>query len=282
MRELTAHEDVTGFLREVRPALEPREAEHSVLLGLALGLAREGGAVPPLWTVHDAQGLALAALQMPGRALVLASPRAQLDDATVAALVERLAASGVGVPGVEAVPAFVEGFCAAWRRRTGASVRSVLRMRLFRLDAVTEVPAVPGALREATRSDLDLVARWLHAFDVEALGHGDAARARAAAERRVGAREVFLWDDGEVRGMAAWSRPTWHGVAVNAVYTPPGARGRGVAAACTAALSRLLLARGHRFCVLFTDLANPTTNALYPRVGYRPVCDFQAARFEGA
>jgi predicted GNAT family acetyltransferase len=34
------------------------------------------------------------------------------------------------------------------------------------------------------------------------------------------------------------------------------------------------LAEGRRFCVLFTDLANPTSNAIYARIGYRPLADF--------
>jgi len=41
-----------------------------------------------------------------------------------------------------------------------------------------------------------------------------------------------------------------------------------------AALSELLLGRGFEFCVLYTDLANPTSNAIYARIGYRPVRDF--------
>jgi uncharacterized protein len=29
----------------------------------------------------------------------------------------------------------------------------------------------------------------------------------------------------------------------------------------------------NRYCCLYTDLANPTSNAIYYRIGYRPVCD---------
>jgi len=35
-----------------------------------------------------------------------------------------------------------------------------------------------------------------------------------------------------------------------------------------------LLDEGRRFCALFTDLANPTSNRIYHKIGYRPVCDF--------
>jgi predicted GNAT family acetyltransferase len=34
--------------------------------------------------------------------------------------------------------------------------------------------------------------------------------------------------------------------------------------------------------VLFTDLANPTSNAIYQRIGYRPMSDRRVVRFEPA
>ena len=74
--------------------------------------------------------------------------------------------------------------------------------------------------------------------------------------------------------MAASARPTRHAIAVNGVYTPAPWRRHGYATACVAALSEVLLARGFEFCVLYTDLANPTSNSIYTRIGYRPVRDF--------
>ena len=52
------------------------------------------------------------------------------------------------------------------------------------------------------------------------------------------------------------------------------------AGAVTAATSRLQLDRGRRFCFLYTDLANPTSNAIYLRIGYEPVCDSRELAFE--
>lgn len=66
------------------------------------------------------------------------------------------------------------------------------------------------------------------------------------------------------------------------MYTPPEHRNHGYGTAVTAALSRLLLERGHRFCFLFTDLANPTSNAIYARIGYQPVADFVLVELDGA
>jgi predicted GNAT family acetyltransferase len=54
------------------------------------------------------------------------------------------------------------------------------------------------------------------------------------------------------------------------VYTPPGLRGRGYGSAVTAAATRAIQDDGG-VPVLFTDLANPTSNKIYQQLGYRPV-----------
>ena len=75
------------------------------------------------------------------------------------------------------------------------------------------------------------------------------------------------------------SRPTSHGIAVSLVYTPRELRNCGYASACVAALSQQLLDAGWEFCTLYTDLANSTSNSIYQRIGYRPVCDSNEYHF---
>ena len=62
-----------------------------------------------------------------------------------------------------------------------------------------------------------------------------------------------------------------NGIAIGGVYTPPESRGHGYASACVAALSQRQLDAGRAFCALYTDLANPTSNSIYQKIGYRPV-----------
>jgi hypothetical protein len=45
-------------------------------------------------------------------------------------------------------------------------------------------------------------------------------------------------------------------------------------------LTKERLAAGLRFCFLFTDLGNPTSNAIYARIGYEPVADWDQWTFE--
>lgn len=63
------------------------------------------------------------------------------------------------------------------------------------------------------------------------------------------------------------------------VHTPVALRGRGYAGAVTAEVSRAALAAGARDVVLFADRANPTSNALYQRLGYRPLADWSGYDF---
>jgi predicted GNAT family acetyltransferase len=66
---------------------------------------------------------------------------------------------------------------------------------------------------------------------------------------------------------------------IGLVYTPPYFRGKGYATSCVAAVSQLALDRGFEKCVLYTDLANPTSNSIYMKIGYRPICDSIEIKF---
>jgi predicted GNAT family acetyltransferase len=68
-------------------------------------------------------------------------------------------------------------------------------------------------------------------------------------------------------------------VRIQAVYTPKESRGRGYAGGATEVSTRLALDDGASAVVLVTDLANPTSNALYHRLGYRPVEDRVVVEF---
>jgi predicted GNAT family acetyltransferase len=118
---------------------------------------------------------------------------------------------------------------------------------------------------------------WLQAFEAEALSflEPDEDRARRTIEYRLTAERagLMLWEDGDVVSVAGFGGETPNGIRIGPVYTPPELRGRGYATALVAELSSKLLAEGRRFCFLYTDLANPTSNAIYERIGYVRVCE---------
>jgi predicted GNAT family acetyltransferase len=65
---------------------------------------------------------------------------------------------------------------------------------------------------------------------------------------------------------------------IGPVFTPVDDRGHGYGSAITAAAAALARSRGVDDVVLFADLANPTSNGIYQKIGFEPVAD--SVRFE--
>jgi RimJ/RimL family protein N-acetyltransferase len=163
---------------------------------------------------------------------------------------------------------------AAWVARTGGPATARMRSRLFKLGVLRPPePMPPGTARVADRSDRDLLVDWNTAFSHET-GAGYPEHAARRVDEALSHHGFMLWETGgEPVALAGLTREVAGVVRVMAVYTPPGHRRRGYGGAVTTAVSQAALAAGAAAVVLFTDLANPTSNALYQRLGYRPVGD---------
>ncbi len=111
------------------------------------------------------------------------------------------------------------------------------------------------------------------------MGEDDPLRAEKLISLQTQTENLFVWEDGVIVSMAAKTRETDHGAVISMVYTPIEKRGRGYASNLVAALSERLFKQGYAFCALFTDLANPTSNAIYRKIGYYPVADMDQYLF---
>jgi hypothetical protein len=169
-------------------------------------------------------------------------------------------------------------FVARWAELTGAGPVVALHMGLHLLRRFAPADGVPGSGRTALHGDLDLVLTWLQAFADEAVpGHVEADRAGELARIRRG--EYLVWEDGAVPvSLAGTHEPVGAFGRVGPVYTPREHRGRGYAAAVTTLASRRLLEAGVT-PMLGTDLANPTSNGVYARLGYEQVGEQYQWRF---
>jgi predicted GNAT family acetyltransferase len=198
----------------------------------------------------------------------------------VTELAAALGEQGTPLPGVNGSVEVVERFAATWTRGTPLRSEVVFRLRLYRLGTLCPpTPPPAGTARLAGMGDLELAIRWLRAFEDET--GVTRTNVEPAARERIDDRRLWLWRDeaGETVSLAGRT-PTLAGVArVAPVYTPPEQRRHGYGAAVTAACTADALARDAEHVVLFTDLANPTTNAIYQQIGFRPVGDYCTVRF---
>jgi RimJ/RimL family protein N-acetyltransferase len=184
------------------------------------------------------------------------------------------------VPGLNGEKQAVLAALARWQQRRPAThLASTRGVRLYRLDRLV-TPIVPGAARPAEPDDVERIVSWSRAFaqQTDTPAHD---LDRLVTHRVSGpAGGYVLWVvDGEPVSLAGF-KPSSHGVArIGPVYTPPEHRRRGYGAAVTASASSLVLDGGADDVVLFTDLANSTSNRIYAEIGYAPVRDFIELRF---
>lgn len=274
---LTLRRFATGnaFLARATPFLLRHEAAHNLLLGIAAALGTRAGLehrASYLATVERDGAVVAAALMTPPHSPILSLTE---EPGAATMLARDLAERYPDLPGVLAPKAVGRDLAQRWQELTGRAHRLAMAQRIYQLDAVAPVRGVPGELRPATAADRDLLLAWAAAFAVEAEGEPDPRHAAELIASRLGATNagLALWRDGQPVALAGYGGATPNGIRIGPVYTPPEFRGRGYASAATAEVSRRGREAGAEEVLLYTDLANPTSNSIYQRIGYQPVED---------
>lgn len=264
--------DPGAFCDRALPWLMAHEAENNLLISIALELrAGSHRYQEPLYLAtieQDARIVGCAFRTPPYKAGLTAMP-----EAAAVAAAEDLRDLFDRLPAIMGPRGPAAAFAAHWLGRPEPP-EPALAMRIFELTDVTmpSLPA-PGSIREGTLEDLPVTSEWIEAFGIDAdIPIGGEPEFVARHFTRAG--ELYLWmRDGQPVSMAVATGPTAHGIRIGFVYTPPALRGHGYASVLVGQLSQRMLDAGRRFCFLYTDQANPTSNAIYHRLGYRPVCD---------
>ncbi|MFJ5219727.1 GNAT family N-acetyltransferase [Streptomyces sp. NPDC088354] len=275
-------EDLDRFLARAGDFLRSRPALHTLPLTVTETLRTRGldayGAEAPVFGWLERAGEVRATyFRTPPRHLNLTP----LDPEGADALAAHLASLGHCLPGVSADHDSATAFADAWQRHTGATATLQERQCLYRLGTLTPPPALPeGRGRVADEQDRDQLILWYREF-VEATGGLAPTDAGSWADARLAHGRVVFWEapDGTPVSMAGTTPMVAGQIRVAPVYTPAHLRGRGYAGAATIEVSRAALDSGAAHVLLFTDLANPTSNGLYQRLGYRRVTDFAVYGF---
>ncbi|MFI8350068.1 GNAT family N-acetyltransferase [Streptomyces sp. NPDC085596] len=278
-------EDVDDFLARAGGFLRSRPAAHAMQLTWAERVRVRGAgafAQVPVFGVLEQDGEVTGTFyHLPPRALGL-SPLTPEQADTLAA---RLAGLGHSPASVGADHDTATAFAEAWQRHTGATpkLRDV-RVRLYRLGTLTPPEPHPaGRARVLGERDLDQAIFWCGEF-AKAVGEDVTVDADSWAGTRYADKRYTLWEtpDGTPVSVAGMNPLIGGQIQVDIVYTPPHLRGHGYAGAVAAAVSRAALAAGAQEVVLFADRSNPTSNALYQRLGYQPLSDWSGYDFTSA
>ncbi|HEX4221000.1 MAG TPA: GNAT family N-acetyltransferase [Pseudonocardiaceae bacterium] len=279
---ITRLHDVHEFWRQVAPLYTVDPVRHTIALTV-LRRVREGHGfsdqAPVMMTIEDDGKLVGSVFCTPPFPLGLsAMPIEAARPVAEFALAEGLRpSSALGEHEV------VDAFAAAWHELTGATSSVDTDERLYRLSETEFTPPtnVPGELVMAGEDDFDVLVRFRREFAIETQHRPelDNAERGVRALFASGGGQGLWWVDGRPVSLAAASKPIEGMSRIAPVYTPQAERGHGYGSAVTAGVSQWAIDQGASDVVLFTDLANPISNSIYQRIGYRPVMDIVEVAF---
>jgi hypothetical protein len=269
-------DDPEAFKARVRDFLLEDEALHNVALGVLRTLQQNPDYYSGdnmLACVQDGGNIGGVVTRTPPFPGLLSRA---VDEEAVSAMVEALLDTYSDLDGIIGPKESVE---IAVRRLDdlGFDCELEQRQRLYRTTTVEPPTGVPGEMRTAMAQDRELLETWFTGFAIEAEGQDEDEAKKGAASKAeffIEQEAARLWvAGGGPVCVAAIAGRSPNGLRIGYVYTPPNFRENGYASALTAALTQEALEAGCEHCFLYADLDNPTTNRIYPAIGYEPVAD---------
>lgn len=278
--QLIRFDDIYSFEKRVIGFLLQREAENCFLLGLISNLKKNVGkeAENPFLVSIEDNGEVVSVAMRTAESRPLAISRLSKEE--IELISDFVAKSLKNLNGVVGPASSCEALSGLLAERLKCKAKLHMGMKCFYLDKVEFKGKASGKFRLAEKEDQDLVLKWTRSFIVEALKDNSPKGYEDAVKRNLEEERFFIWEDEKPVTMALVTGHTPHGIRITDVYTPVELRNHGYATSCVAALSQHWLDQGKKFCFLFTDILNPTSNAIYQRIGYKPICDFSNFRFD--
>ncbi len=277
------------FIQKAKPFLE-RDLFGNVL-SIRLTNRLENGDYPDhhLFVItEDTSGdICATAIQTAPHNIILSTGNCE----SFTALVQWISGTNFPFPGINGPEDSTSAFASAWNAINSNNTPGVvsnqkrtltpaLRLQYYVLDQIESAGIANGQARLAIESDLPMLNKWREEFGTE-VGLSEAER-KPAPERvamRVENSEIMLWEDQGHPVCMVWGTLITNGImSIGAVYTPLQYRGHRYASACVTEISRQILSAGNR-AVLCADMANPTSNAIYQRIGYHEKSIYAEYRF---
>jgi predicted GNAT family acetyltransferase len=278
--KLNYFEDINQYYGYVKPYLIQQEGYHNLIFGMMSSLRSQAKSLtrPYLATVEEDDNLVAVAIStLPGKLVLSKSLNFKAFNLIAQDLQARQKLISVVIGPVDEVQAFTK----VWQVLTNKSSEKVIKMGVYQLETVKSIHKAKGHFRQATLADRNLLINWYQAHIQAAWEEAtDYDQAFDRIENYLKNNALYLWQDEVPVSVAGFTGATPNGIRVNFVYTPPQYRRQGYASSCVAALSQMLLDQGRKYCFLFTDLANPTSNHIYQAIGYQAVGEMQEYWFE--
>jgi uncharacterized cupin superfamily protein/predicted GNAT family acetyltransferase len=262
------------FLKQTGEFIYKREAEYALMIGLCEA-KQKSQATPDVYkyiTIKQGGQLQACAV-LTDINLVLTHVTAPL----CYRLSEYCVEQKMKITGVVGPAHSSEAFTRFYVRATGVKSLVGMGQKIYQINEISpeSIKNLSGELVQAQPEHVDLATDWLAAFIKEALPHQptELEAVRKDIQNRISKGLVYLWKNKahQLVSMNFVTRPTLNGISIGGVYTPPELRGNGYASHVVTATSQKMLNSGKKFCVLYTDASNPTSNSIYQKIGYKEI-----------
>ncbi len=279
--ELLIDSDLKDFSDKTEKFLNGDKLIHSFILGIMRRFLEIGKAPQLLVRLVDSdQSLVAAGIQTSlSQALIISN----YSEKQASTLAELIAKQGIDLPGVNGPKSAVEAFTKRWVEIHNKKSKLCANLRLFSLQKVKPPLPPKGFPRPAAAEDRNLIFHWLRAFRDEAVPHDPKPSDEdlfKSVDAGISQTQFFVWElEGQAISLVGSRRETANEKWIAPVYTPHNFRGLGYGTALTAYVSQRIVESG-KIGMLFTDLANPTSNSIYQKIGYEPISDFLHLAFE--
>lgn len=259
-----------SFLKLVKPLLLEKESEYSLMLGIA-GLRVAKTIDDCIYFVLFDRNELIGCSVLSKKNFVVT----QIPEPFLLTIANYLKKENYILPGIVGDPATSERFAYIWSNLINCKYKLAMDQKIYQLNEVLLPSNLQGKLINARLDHTELVGKWLFEFSCESLPHEPTTLENSTefAKQKINNCDVYLLQSlaDELVSMNFVGRPTDHGITVSAVYTPKVFRRKGYASAIVAKTSQLMIQNGRKFCVLYTDMANPTSNKIYQKIGYKEV-----------
>lgn len=274
--------DVHEFYNDTYNVLMHHEAQNIIPLGNIIigheGKDKTDWRDPANWlmaTISDDKGIQLTAIMTPPHNITLYATDNIINTEAISCLIDEL--KNHEIPGVTTEKNLAEYFAKEYTTRKGLTFKTSMSQRIYELTAVNPDIKQFGTVRLLDEKDMHFFPYWLEAFNsANIYGKTEMFIPQDAKSYlyRLSTKKLYVLEDNGIPvSMAGYTREMQTAIGVAFVYTPPYYRGKGYATSCVAKISQIALDKGFTKCVLYTDLLNPTSNSIYQKIGYVPICD---------
>ena len=207
-----------------------------------------------------------------------------MDDAAIRTLVDFIEKRKIQTDSVIGPIESSECFVDSWRSSNGPPAKLSLHTGVYELTSVRFPKMDDRILIPIDAVSPNIAVQYILGFLTDCFPDMDEPETATEKifDHHLQDRTLFFWKSSEDPVpvcMAARARQSRNAATISLVYTPPDLRRHGHASRMVAALSARCLKEGKKFCNLFADLTNPTSNAIYQEIGYRKIGENKHFKF---